>query len=715
MTYLLDALRFIPGVAKIMTTLVILMMISYFVWSRFGLKAALVVIIFFASVALIVKLYKVIVKYRERRKGAAFGKALDDAQAGPSSEEVKAAVGELGKKWKEAMENLKSSRIDIYQLPWYMLIGEPQSGKSTTLKFSDLQFPIGTESISGGGGTRNCDWWFTNQGVILDTAGRLTFQEDSATDSSEWTFFLNLLGKHRPYCPINGVILVIPVDALLNDDSGTMEKKARNISDKLLHIQRTLAIQFPVYVLLTKCDQIFGFTQFFNRLSPAQQREMMGWSNEDNKGGFDNEAYDTSFERILTRIDQLRLKYLSQPHFIEDLDKTYIFPEEIRAIKEPLKKYMNIIFEPSVYKDPLYFRGYYLTSGLQEGQPIVKACRSMLKDGAVLDSLEAVFKKSRAFFIRDFYSEKVFPEEGLVKRAFQFVKKDKNKKRMIMGLNIAFVVLGAIFILSMYRSLARRLDPPKAAIEHTVAVLQEVKGSFYKDAQDRKLIYTTLRELKESVGSTREKSYLLFLKFSQNDLTASLQNSFAYLYLDHIMVGLFEAVQEQLGEYQLAAPPNPRNSRSELVTLCAALAELKNWQARVAETGDIHEDPTIKPFLDLVVDPNWDHELAAVRRDMPLKDELNDWFIEIYKNSSPETKKFLFEEMDRRAKNLYDQLHLRVADFYQKQPELVLYQEKVKLLEELEVAYSNIQEPSATWRRATPRSGRRPRPLARRC
>ncbi len=58
------------------------------------------------------------------------------------------------------------NRQYLYQLPWYIFIGAPGSGKTTALVNSDLDFPLadqlGKAAVRGIGGTRNCDWWFTN-------------------------------------------------------------------------------------------------------------------------------------------------------------------------------------------------------------------------------------------------------------------------------------------------------------------------------------------------------------------------------------------------------------------------------------------------------------------------------------------------------------------------------------------------------------------------
>jgi len=103
----------------------------------------------------------------------------------------------------------------LYQLPWYIFIGAPGSGKTTALVNSDLDFPLadqlGKAAVRGIGGTRNCDWWFTNDAVLIDTAGRYTTHESNReTDEGEWKGFLELLKKFRPRQPINGAILASP-------------------------------------------------------------------------------------------------------------------------------------------------------------------------------------------------------------------------------------------------------------------------------------------------------------------------------------------------------------------------------------------------------------------------------------------------------------------------------------------------------------------------
>jgi len=166
-----------------------------------------------------------------------------------------------------------------------VLIGPPGAGKTMALKHSGLGFPLaehyGHEALRGVGGTRDCDWWFTDEAVLLDTAGRyLTQDSDESVDSSAWGEFLKLLRRYRRRRPINGIIVAISLADILDPDPATQERHARSIRRRIREIDETLGLRFPVYVMLTKADLVAGFTEFFETLDTAQRNQVWGLSFE---------------------------------------------------------------------------------------------------------------------------------------------------------------------------------------------------------------------------------------------------------------------------------------------------------------------------------------------------------------------------------------------------------------------------------------------------
>lgn len=171
-------------------------------WSSLGSKYLYMIlggVLVCALIMIIIYLlWKNLQVSRSRKMETALGETVK--QKKQRQQQLKTAIGSLKDKWQTAMETLKSAKINIYDIPWVLLIGEPQSGKTTTLKQSGLDFPIGKDALSGAGGTVNCDWWFTNDAVVIDTAGRFTMPVDTAPDRMSGMLF-KASGQISPQVP----------------------------------------------------------------------------------------------------------------------------------------------------------------------------------------------------------------------------------------------------------------------------------------------------------------------------------------------------------------------------------------------------------------------------------------------------------------------------------------------------------------------------------
>ncbi len=331
-------------------------------------------------------------------------------------------IDDRKREWISWTKELEQQGIDRYSLPFYLLVGEPQSGKSVLLQNSDLSFPFGQSRLSGIGGTRGCDWWFTEEAVILDLAGRLFTHEGGASDEAEWAAFLDLLAGYRPLCPANGLMLVLPCSSLLQDDREEATRKANKIQDALLTLTSKLQAQLPIYVVLTKADRIFGFAETVHRLESEQRQQMFGWSRpaEAFEAPFDIVEVRRAFEQMVARARTLRDSMIATvrlPEGLGEVDRMYAFPDELEGLGSALELYLKRVFSDSKLVDRLYFRGFYVTSGLQTGTPIAKVCAELLGSTGEADlrDLSALFTKQQAYFIKDLVRRRVFSERGLVR------------------------------------------------------------------------------------------------------------------------------------------------------------------------------------------------------------------------------------------------------------------------------------------------------------
>ncbi|HUR29164.1 MAG TPA: type VI secretion protein IcmF/TssM N-terminal domain-containing protein, partial [Planctomycetota bacterium] len=383
----------------------------------------------------------------QKRKRKAFDEGLT----------AKEGIEDRKREWEGFQAELDKQKIDRYELPFYLLVGEPQSGKSVLLQNSDLHFPFGQNKLSGIGGTRGCDWWFTEEAVILDLAGRLFTHEGGVADQVEWEAFLDLLTGFRPICPANGILLVIPCDSLLTDSPDVARQKANKIQAALLTLVKKLDAQLPIYLVLTKADKLFGFAESVHRLDAHKRHEMFGWSRGADKVDalFDMEEARAGFRELVARARLLRSEMLSTariPEALFEVDRMFAFPDEMAGLEEPLEIYLRRVFTESGLSDRLAFRGIYLTSGLQSGVPIARVCAQALGGvgDADMQELEGLFTKQRAYFIKDLVRTRVFGERGIVRPTKGRVL--AAQRRAIVGYGIsaaiaAFALIGAFVYL----------------------------------------------------------------------------------------------------------------------------------------------------------------------------------------------------------------------------------------------------------------------------
>ena len=375
------------------------------------------------------------------RKSSRLSGALESQ--GPTRGDVAAQEQIYRQKFRTKLTELKANGLSVYRLPWFVLMGEPGCGKTASLIHSGLDFPLGKDEVPGFGGTRNYNWWFANEAVILDTAGRISFHEEGTTDKVEWEYFLKLLREHRQRCPINGVIVALPADKLLRDSSEERAQKAAILRERLRQVHQTLGVRFPTFVLVTKMDLVGGFSEFFEeiRVDLQQRNQMFGWSRPGEfQAPYDPAGFPDAFDAVYYRLRDWSMRYLQRKATEEELGMIVTFPESFRQLRQPLDDHVSTIFQKSPLLEPPFFRGFYFTSAVQEGAPIFDVF-TRRRAGVMIPERPLKAVDSKAFFIHDFYQRKVFAEHGLVFRSAQHVTLNQRMRRMVWAGSAALIVL----------------------------------------------------------------------------------------------------------------------------------------------------------------------------------------------------------------------------------------------------------------------------------
>nr|WP_269783812.1 type VI secretion system membrane subunit TssM [Pseudomonas protegens] len=428
-----------------------------------GRRWALIIFIFALWIG-----YRVFCIIQARRHAAKVLQSLAaDTPPDPDSVATAEELTALRQRMDEALALLKKAKLggderrNLYELPWYVIIGPPGSGKTTALVNSGLHFPLaaqlGAGAVRGVGGTRNCDWWFTDQAVLLDTAGRYTTQDSHATvDKAAWLGFLDLLKTQRSRRPIDGAFVAISLSDLLLGSEAERAAHAAAIRLRIQELYTQLGVRFPIYLMLTKLDLVPGFMEFFDSLSKEERAQVWGmtFALDDGKSGDSPLAHlPAELAALEQRLNERLVERLQQERDPARRDLIYGFPQQFAALKESLQSFLEGVFKPNAFEERVLLRGVYFTSGTQEGSPIDRLIGAMAQSMNLdRQHLARQTGTGRSYFIEKLFSAVAFAERGLVGVNPKVERRRKWIARGALAGTVALVLVVSTLWIISYRA-----------------------------------------------------------------------------------------------------------------------------------------------------------------------------------------------------------------------------------------------------------------------
>lgn len=368
-----------------------------------------------------------------------------------------------------------ASRWRRYRIPWILLLGDTGAGKSTLIEHSGIDRAFRSESASAP--HAGVSWNFFNRGVVLDVPGAF-IGADAGGGDQPWRTVLHLAEKYRPERSIDGVVLTLSVSDLLAAEhaaTGDLAHKAELMHRRLWQAQNRFGIRFPVYVVVTQCDRIAGFSSFAGALPQHMRDGMLGWSNPyDFETGYQSDWAEQGIDSIVQDIFAMQAELLAAGCAVDDPDAFVLFPSALAATRGALRAYLDQIFRPSAYHETFYFRGIYLTgdagpaaraeSRLAGAMP---AAGDLTPVSAFLGepSVSGAGPAREPVFVKELFERKVFAEFGLARVSREALATRNRTVRMLRWGNAVLSLLWAGALVVGVIQLQARIEAYDKALE----------------------------------------------------------------------------------------------------------------------------------------------------------------------------------------------------------------------------------------------------------
>lgn len=479
------------------------------------------------------------------------------AQVDETKRLIDSEATELKAKFEKAFGQLKAKtgRDSLLELPWYMIIGSPGSGKTTLLSNSGLKFPLAehfqNRAIQGVGGTKNCDWWITQDAVMLDTAGRYT-SRDSQTevDDAGWSNFIALINKYRKK-PINGLLVSFSIADLLSQSESEISSQIQRVQQRITDLNRAFDTTFPVYIFLTKSDLLAGFSQFFEDLTQQEREQVLGVTfsaDSSLQGDALGKVFRQKFSELLHSLERRQWPRIDAERDAGRKALLFGFVRQIATLAEQLTNIVVSLSEPTIGQQPGFIRGLYFTSGTQSGSPVDRLIDKISRAFGVKAKSSVLWNDSgRSFFIKDLLLKVVFREADGFDVFNKFYQRKQRLYRLIAGgIGVVGVVIIGLWSVIFIQNISFINKADSFVLEWDPRTLSSYKGA------DFRTVLPLLNEFRYKLDTLREDSASIILGggVSQTgDLlagfTQNYQNSLNTILLPSLVLSVESALKRE--------------------------------------------------------------------------------------------------------------------------------------------------------------------------
>lgn len=264
----------------------------------------------------------------------------------------------LSEHWKSGAKVIRRVWGRKKPMPWFVMTGG-RSGKTTLMASAGLPLFSNEPESNLVVPTRTLRWWFFRSAAFLDLSSH--FLTKTPAFERAWLRVVNWCG--RVPAPA-GVIVCVSVSDLLNKEGADMHLNARHIRTQIEPLIKKVKRRLPVYLFITCCDQLPGFSEWSKKLSPAQRQQALGyyWLISPVVDGKDPAFLNPFFSALKNGLDTVRVSMLCGKEPDAEMLSLLGFPEQIGQLQAALQGYLAALCEPDSYFEAGALGGVWFTA-----------------------------------------------------------------------------------------------------------------------------------------------------------------------------------------------------------------------------------------------------------------------------------------------------------------------------------------------------------------
>ncbi|WP_342609875.1 type VI secretion system membrane subunit TssM [Vibrio tritonius] len=412
---------------------------------------------------------------------------------------------ELNQVMVDMKQNL-NKRNYLYALPWYLVMGLENAGKTSLINRSGQNFVFSSVRRASGKKSDNpysFDWWIGDDSVLIDPDGELLTQgsremdNDGEMERRLWQHFVNWLDRTRSRRPLNGIVLALDVSHLATASATERKAYASLLRARIREVMETLSTRLPVYIALTKLDLLYGFEPFFKHYSKSEREEVLGFTfSLESIEQLDHwlDEFSKDYGKFVSRINDILPEAVADTMPLDERNAIYSFTRQMAGLKDILLQFFEEALASDQFSTSALVRGAYFTSVYQQGVPTNAfddaASRRYGLTHAVNRAQHA--KNSTVYFTQKLFNNIIYPEAGLASDNFRVTR----QKRRLMGLSVLSCAIVSVLLIGSWQ---RNYD---ANIHHSDAVLAKVNQ--YKQEFPSNFKMASQQEVLEPLNKIRE-------------------------------------------------------------------------------------------------------------------------------------------------------------------------------------------------------------------